>query len=287
MSLVRSVAPFTWQESIWKNATLCVGTVKRKMRSFLPFLSNMISSTHHVIYPMSPVTRKKRVCYVPQCVDVLIGKVQYLVFTFLYGKELENEAVQVRVQSVFDRLLSHVYQSKQKCECRCTVIDTEIQIITFLRGSRIVLSKGFIDAIDLIDLSEEEHVTKDDVLAAALGHNMGYVLTNRSLPLPTFVLLSWITTAVSLATWMSYSDDIDLHHKAAYAIAAALLSSPFLIDENRKKKYEMDKYAIHLMHRARYNIRGNLTWLKLSQLFALLRVSKKIVAAFFEKRNFS
>ena len=240
MSSIERASPQMQGLSIWERMVSSADAARRKVHSF---------------------------CF--SLLDKSIGMVQLRILSTLSGGELKDKTLQARVQIMVDELSLHTHRANHRVKYQVTLINSKKATATCLSGNRIVVFKGLIDVIDALDLSQDEEVTKNDVLAAVIGHEVAHVALGHSIVSITFPFLSiavvpfWlILTKVECPNQMCDPYPISTSVPPPYVWMAILFFQLLSLAHRRNNEREADKYGIELMYKAKYNVRGSLPLLK-------------------------
>ncbi len=227
------------------------------------------SEIYDTVFPINVATNSREFGYLPKFIsekqeDAANNLYNYMRVYRHFDKEMEN-----RFEKIFDSLFLHVSNkqinkpfifSSKKFTTRNPNLGNSLPLQAMtLFGGRIIFSKELIESIDAWDYSKEEGVTKEDVLAAALGHEMAHADIDHLTKCTAQViagesLFSLLTTAVAY-----FTGTLSILNGIAFLPFYCIFSCINKLNVQQEAEREADKYGIELIHKAGYNTKGSLT----------------------------
>lgn len=284
MSCIQSIYPQGWGIHFLNTAKSYVQTARRSIDSLCSSLSQTVKEIHNFILPKNPITGKREFHFIPNSLEVDLGNIYYGRICFENEGKLDNRNMQKRVQKIVDRISPYAQRPGYKFEYIGTVLNSKKLNAWSLPGGKLAFFKGLIQKIDHFDLSKYSNLTKDDVLAAVVGHEIAHSaighVRNRIektflIQMALFVLQMIIHFLINKKKESESNPEINetckYQHKLTNAIFTDLLGFArdlYMLMDSRHAEYEADEYGIKLMHQAGYKIEGSLA---LQELFMYLK----------------
>lgn len=296
MSSVSSIQPQDWSGYLWENIKHYANNTRKTIYSACPSLFDRMAAVYNFVSPKNAITGYREFWYLPTWIEIAIGNGLYDANCTAQGGKLDDEAMQQRVQTLVANISKHAQRPDHKFTYKATVIDSTTVNAWAMPGGKLAFFKGLIDKIDRFDLSKKyEGLTKDDVLAAVVGHEVSHAAighTRKRLEKTLLIQLALLTGKIAANVFIGRKEqevtdklkkrevhvtgsaEIKKYEsyrklvKVVFDYFAKWGSDLYMLMDSRQAEYEADKYGIHLMYEAGYDVRGSLA---LQELFMHLK----------------
>ncbi len=177
---------------------------------------------YDTVFPINIATNRREFGYLPKFASKTLENIATDLYQIAHTYRHRNEEMEDRLGKIFDSIFLHVSNKQinrplivdsKKCAAEDPYLTKQLpgSDALSLFGGRLIISKEFIENVDAWDYSKEGKVTKEDVLAAALGHEIAHLeighpgkRTAQNIAIKVIVyplLSSMYCTTASLATF--------------------------------------------------------------------------------------
>ena len=197
---------------------------------------------------VNPVTGKKQFTLISESQEIVIGDEQYPIMTQVSGGLFQDEALQVYVNEVGQKLAKVSHRPNLKYEFN-VVNSSELNAYA-LPGGKISITRGLLSRMD----NEAE-------FAGVLGHEIGHVTARHV----SNALTRQLTAQLVLAAMTAYLKEKEVKHSEYYSLAGLLATQLMMLKFSRSQEYQADELGIQYMAKLNYNTEGFVQLLELLQ----------------------
>ena len=286
-----------WGEWLWDGAKTQASHAASAVYHLCPSLFDRIQSIFDFVYPKNAITGYREFWYLPTWVEKVLGEALYPTTCASQGGKLNDEKQQTRLSNMVEKTAKHAQREgeDQQFEYEVTVLDSSVINAWAMPGGKLAFHSGLINKIDKMDLTEWEGLTKDDVLAAVVGHEVSHAAighTRKRLEKTLLIQLALFVGKIAANIFINRKEKEAVEkgegkstHRAHIETADELkkyeglrkivtvvfdyfayyATQLYMLAESRGAEFEADKYGIELMYKAGYDVRGSLALQKLFQ----------------------
>ncbi|MCB1109998.1 MAG: M48 family metalloprotease [Chlamydiia bacterium] len=202
-------------------------------------------AAYNFLLPKNPVTGKREIWYIPKPVESLMGRVMYPIMKSTQGGEMEH-LFSEKCRQVMQRLATH---TKREFNYEVAVLNSNVINAWCLPGGKVAVYKTLLEKIDYYINNKDElgltgythpktgefisyaSVTKEDVIAALLGHEMTHADARHSVR-----KLEWSFLVQAAAFGLNkYTQGVIDRWEQDFKTRQALAENPHDLDDEKDK----------------------------------------------------
>jgi Zn-dependent protease with chaperone function len=184
----------------------------------------------------------------PDCLEFALGQISYNSLIASWGGKNNNHECKGNIEKIAQDLFSQT--ERKGLTCNIAIVHSQTPNAACLPGGYMVISQGLINKInEYIDQNNCQDITKQDLIAAVLGHEIGHAEGRHSARSIEFMLLITFIFAIIKNYLFTRKTRHQDTKEWIYDDIKNVLSFFIKQKKSRCHEFEADRYGIELMHK--------------------------------------